>query len=166
MNGRRFHGVTMNFANAGIAAGSTTTLTSGAATAGIIGGKFVVPVAAAANIAALSALDANTGLAFRPILPNQASVFIIGQPAAGGVASFRVAQGSIVPTEAGVTTTPGAFINAPQFPELPDDFLPLAYCLVSVPPSTPSFTWGVQAFTTVTTKFVNIGAVPDRPQIV
>ena len=78
-------------------------------------------------------------------------------------------QGSVVDTELGITTTAGAFISAPQFPTLPDDFMVLGYALVRTAPSmNTSWTLGTSAWaaTGVTTsEFVQCGTLPDRPQI-
>jgi hypothetical protein len=75
-------------------------------------------------------------------------------------------QGSIVPTVTGVTTTPGAFINAPQFPNLPDDLMVFGYALVRTSPTGNAFTAGTTAWAAsgiTTTEFVQCGALPDRP---
>jgi hypothetical protein len=90
-------------------------------------------------------------------------VIVVGQTAAGAIA---MCQGSIVPTEVGVTTTAGAFISAPQFPQLPDDFMPLGYLIARTAPSAANWTPGTDAWaaTGVTcTEFVQIGTLPDRP---
>jgi hypothetical protein len=50
---------------------------------------------------------------------------------------------------------------------LPDDFCPLAYVLVRAAPSASSWTFGSSSWTAtgITTAFVNINTLPDRPQI-
>ena len=90
----------------------------------------------------------------------------MGQTAAGAI---QMCQGSVVDTELGITATAGAFISAPQFPTLPDDFMVLGYALVRTAPSmSTSWTLGTSAWaaTGVTTsEFVQCGVLPDRPQI-
>jgi hypothetical protein len=136
----------------------TTTVTS----AGLIGGKFVTGLTAQTN-AAVPTTDALTGSAFRALSDNQATVIVVGQNAAG---TIQMCQGSIVPTEVGVTTTAGAFINAPQFPALPDDFMVFGYAVIRTAPSAAAWTPGTDnwaATGVTTTEFVQCGTLPDRP---
>jgi hypothetical protein len=113
---------------------------------------------------AVPTTDALTGAAFTALTDNQATVVVMGQNAAG---TIQACQGSIVPTQVGVTTTAGDFINAPQFPALPDDFMVFGYALVRTAPSASGWTFGTDnwAATGVTTsEFVQCGVLPDRPQ--
>ena len=165
MNARSLKGLTMNLLNSGILAGTTTTYTITTTTRCLINGKYATAIAAASNIANVTT-DINTGAAFVAMVDNQECVFVIGQPVAG--VAMQVAQGSIVDTLAGVTTTPGAAINVyAQFPNLPDNFCPLAYCVVKTAPSSSGFTWGTTAFDTsgIDDTWVDIGVLPDRPQV-
>lgn len=162
MNLRRPSGLTMSTLNAGIVAGTTSTYSVTTATKGLINGKWVTPVSSGSNVASPTT-DVNTGEVFETLSANEGTVFVLGQNAAGTV---KVAQGSIVPTQIGITTTAGAFIDAPQFPTLPDDFMPLAYILVRAAPSASDWTFGSSSFTAsgITTAWVDIAALPDRPQ--
>lgn len=156
--------LTFNHVNAGLVAGTTSSYTTTATTVCSIRGKFATGLAAQTNTASPTT-DATTGAAFVALSANQATVLVWGVNAAGAI---KLAQGSIVPTETGVTTTVGAFINAPQFPALVDDFCPIGYQLVRVSPTGAAFTagttqWAASGITCSTIK--NISMLPDRPQI-
>ena len=97
-------------------------------------------------------------------LPAQPAVMRAG----GGRSPGLLAQGSIEATEVGVTTTVGAFIRAPLFPSLPDDFCPIGYQLVRVSPTGAAFTagttqWAASGITCGVIK--NVATLPGRPQI-
>lgn len=156
--------LTLNHINAGFVLGTTSTYTTTAATSVSINGKFGTALSAQTNTASPTT-DATTGAAFVALTANQATVLVWGVNAAGAI---KLAQGSIVPTETGITTTAGAFINAPQFPALPDDFCPIAYNLVRTSPTGSAFTagttaWAASGITCSTAK--NISSLPDRPQV-
>ena len=154
--------LTMNMSNAGLTAGTTTTYTTAATTAHVINGKFGTTLAAQTNTASPTT-DVNTGAAFVAQSANQACVYVWGVNAAGAI---KVAQGSIENTETGVTTTAGAFIKAPQFPALPEDFCPIGYSVVRTSPTGSAFTFGSTAWAAsgITTTFKNVAVLPDRPQ--
>lgn len=169
---RNLDALTINHINAGVALGTTSTITVATTTSHSIGGKFGTAYAAAANTAVTSpTINAATGTAFVSMDVNKATVIVVGATAAG---TLRLAQGSVVDTEVGVTTTKGAFILAPQFPVLPDDFVPLAYALIRTAPSAAAWTCGTSSWTasgvfsglngTTTMQQVN-GTLPDRPAI-
>ena len=164
-NSRHTYGLTMGTIKTGLVKGTTSTLTTTVTSAGMINGKYVSGVTALTNSAAPTT-DATTGAAFVTLTDNQATVFVVGQNAAGTV---LMAQGSVVPTEVGVTTTAGAFISAPQLPSLPDDLMVWGYVLVRTAPSASSWligtaTTGDWAATGVTaSQFVQCGTLPDRP---
>lgn len=161
-NQRKLPGATMNLVSAAMIKGSTSSYTTTVTTAGVINGKFVTTLGAQTNTATPTT-DVNTGAAFIAQTDNTACVYVMGQNAAG---TIKCAQGSIVPTAVGVTTTAGAFKDAPQFPTLPDDFMPLAYVIVRTAPSASDWTFGTGewAATGVTaTQFVNVSTLPDRP---
>lgn len=162
---------TINLANSGLVAGTTTTLTMPVASSCVIDGKFAVARAIiAANTAFAtvvpSALDANTGLAFVPLTSTpttgSAATVVFGINAAGAV---KVVQGPATPTDLGVTTVPGAFRLAPQFPAIPDDFCPIAYTVVRTSPSVPTFTVGASSWAANSTTFQTISTLPAIPQV-
>ena len=159
------NGININLVSPAFVLGTTSTLTTTVTTAGLINGKFVTTVGALTNSASPTT-DGLTAAAFPAVLANQATVIVVGQNTAGTV---KMIQGSIVPTAVGVTTTVGAFLGAvPQFPDLPDDFIPWAYFLVRVSPTGATFTagttsWTASGITCGTT--ANVGVLPTRPQI-
>jgi hypothetical protein len=160
----QFGGETRNMVSAAFVLGTTSTYTTTVTTSAVFNGVFGTTLAAQTNTASPTT-DATTGAAFVPLAANQATVLVWGVNAAGAI---KLAQGSIVPTETGVTTTAGAFINAPQFPALPDDFAPIAYNLVRTSPTGSAFTagttsWTASGITCSTAK--NISVLPDRPKI-
>jgi len=156
-------GITQNHTNAGFVAGTTSTYTTTLTTTGSINGKFATTLAAQTNTASPTA-DATTGAAFNALSPNKTCALVWGTNLAGVI---KLAQGPIIATQIGVTTTVGDFISAPRFPALPDDFVPMAYALVRTAPSAAAFTPGTSSWTasgvTVST-FRNISVLPDRPQ--
>jgi hypothetical protein len=155
--------VTLNLVNAAMVAGTTSTYTTSNSTAGLVNGKFVTPIAAQTNTASPTT-DANTGLAFNALQPNMTCALVFGQTQAGVI---QLGQGPIIPTLPGVTTTAGALINEPQFPSLPNNFLPLAYTIVRTAPSAAAWTPGTGSWTASgvsASTFQNIGRIPSRPQ--
>ena len=160
----RLDGLTINFVSAAMVAGTTSTYTTTVTTAGLVNGKFVTTLGAQTNTASPTT-DANTGAAFTALSANKTCALVFGQTAAGAI---KLVQGPIIDTYTGVTTTVGAFKDAPQFPPLPDDFLPLAYTLVRTAPDAAAWTPGTSSWTASgvsATTFKNIGVLPNRPQI-
>lgn len=156
-------GITLNYVSAAMVAGTTSTYTTTVTTAGVINGKFVTTLGAQTNTASPTT-DANTAAAFTALGVNKTCALVFGQTVAGVI---QLVQGPIVDTETGVTTTVGALRDLPQFPPLPDNFLPLAYTIVRTAPSAASWipgtgAWGASGVSCST--FRNIGQLPDRPQ--
>lgn len=162
-NARQLSGLTMGLGKTGITKGTTSTYTTTATSVGMINGKYVTGLTAQTNTASPTT-DAVTGSAFTALTDNQATVIVIGQKADS---TIQFAQGTIVPTQVGVTTTAGAFINAPQFPTLPDDFMVFGYLLVRTAPSASDWTCGTSSWTATgitASAVVECGVLPDRPQ--
>jgi hypothetical protein len=162
-NARQLTGLTMCTVTPGLIKGTNKSYSTTATAVGMINGKWVTGLTSQTN-QAVPTTDALTGAAFTALTDNQATVVVMGQNAAG---TIQACQGSIVPTQVGVTTTAGDFINAPQFPALPDDFMVFGYALVRTAPSASGWTFGTDnwAATGVTTsEFVQCGVLPDRPQ--
>jgi hypothetical protein len=156
-------GFTMSTVNAGFVAGTTSTYTTTASTAGVIRGKWITPLAAQTN-AATPTTDAVTGNAFLPLQPNQTCVLLFGTNKAGAI---KMAQGPIISTLTGVTTTVGGLLDIPQYPPLPDDFCPMAYTVVQTAPSASPWTPGTGSWAASgvsCTTFQNIAQMPSRPQ--
>lgn len=157
-------GLTLNFTNAGFVAGTTSTYTTTVTTAFCIDGKFGTTLGAQTNTATPTT-DATTGAAFVALSTNKTCTLVFGTNLAG---TSKMIQGPIIDTYAGVTTTVGAFREAPQFPALPDDFCPMAYTVVRTAPSASAWTPGSSNWTASgvsCTTFKNVATLPSRPQI-
>ena len=158
------NGITASYANAAGVAGTTSTFTTTVTTAGVINGEWVTAITALTNSASPTT-DATTGAAFIALAPNQCCALVFGQNKAGTV---KLSQGPIIACLPGVTTTVGGFAYAPQFPALPDDFMPLCYTIVSTAPSASAWTPGTSSWTASgvsATTFQNVSQLPKRPQI-
>lgn len=158
-------GATRNMVSAGFVLGTTSTYTTTVTTTAVIDGVFGTTLGAQTNTASPTT-DAFTGSAFRALTPNKSTVLVWGVNLAGAI---RLCQGSIEDTETGVTTTAGAFLKAPQFPALPDDFAPIAYNLVRTAPSASTWTpstsnWTASGVTCSVAK--NVSVLPARPRTV
>lgn len=161
-SGRKLEGFTMGTSKTGLIKGTTSTYTTTVTSAGMINGKYVTGLTAQTNVATPTT-DSMTLVAFLPLAANQATVLVVGQKADS---TIQMCQGTIVPTVVGVTTTAGAFINAPQFPNLPDDFMVFGYALVRTSPTGSAFTTGTTSWTAsgiTVSEFVQCGVLPDRP---
>ena len=161
MDNLNLRGLTINLTNAGLAAGTTTTYVTTASTAAIINGGFTTALTAQTNTASPTT-DATTGLAFKALTANQATVLVWGVTAGGAI---RVSQGSIEDTQVGVTTTAGEFINTPEFPTIPDSMCPIGYSVHRTSPTGSAFTPGSTAWAAsgITSTFKNVCTLPDRP---
>jgi hypothetical protein len=157
-------GLTMGTIKTGLTKGTTSTYTTTVTSAGMINGKYVTGLTAQTNTATPTT-DATTGNAFVALTDNQATVLVIGQKADS---TIQMSQGTIVDTAAGSGTTAGAFINAPQFPSLPDDFMVFGYLLVRTAPDASAWTPGTSSWTATgitASAVVECGVLPARPQI-
>lgn len=163
-NDRFDNGLTVNFVNAGLVAGTTSTYTTTASTVAAINGKFVTPLTAQTNTASPTT-DAVTGVAFLPLAPNQACALVFGLTLLGVI---QLVQGPIISTLTGLTTTVGGLLRAPQMPALPNNFVPLGYTIAQTAPSAASWTPGTSSWAAsgvTCTTFQNVTDLPDRPQI-
>ena len=160
--------LTLNLSNNGLVAGTTNTLTSTSLSACLIQNRFATALAILTNSATAPLVDATTGISFSltPVastpLVGQCAALVFGVNAAGQI---RASLGPVAPLESlGVTTTPGNFINLPQFPALPDDFCPISYTIVRSTPAVPSFVVGSSSWANNCSTFRSIGNLPMRPQ--
>lgn len=161
---RNFHGLTMNLGRSGITLGTTSTYTTTAATVGCINGKLVTALGVQTNVATPTT-DCVTGAAFRQVAPDRGTVIVFGQTAAGAI---QMCQGTIERLTGGSGNTAGTFVSPPQFPELPQNFMPLGYCTVRLGPSASPFTAGTTSWTAtgVTASAVQgVTTLSDRPQV-
>lgn len=155
-------GATINTTNAGLAHAATSTYNTAVTTTHVINGKYGTTLAAQSGTASPTT-DVNTSAAFVAQTDNTACCYVWGVNDAG---AMKVAQGDIVATEVGVTTTAGAFIVPPPFPPLPEDFCPIGYTIVRTAPSASDFTFGTSqwAATGITATVKNVAVLPARPQ--
>lgn len=75
---------------------------------------------------------------------------------------------SVVKGETHSLNAAGAFIVAPEFPTIPDTLAPFAYMIIKYNVTSAStFTFGTSNWnaTGTTLTIVNVGVLPDRPQI-
>lgn len=159
MDALQFPPLTMATAKAGLAAGTTTTLTIGTLTPFCIKGKAFSR--ASVSNTATPTTDVNTGVAFVGIPANNGAVFVICVNSAG---ALRVAQSAIQPLDAS-----GNFLYAPTFPGVPDDVCPIGYLVTRVGATGSTWTFGASNLagppTGVTHTFVDVMTLPDRPQV-
>jgi hypothetical protein len=166
MNKMEFQGLTQSSINSGLVVGTTTTFTMPAATSCAFRGKWGTPLGiVGSNSGTTPTTDATTGAAFVAVLADYCAALVWGVNAAG---TIKLAQGPVTPLQPGPGTTVGAFINAPLWPAMVEDFCPIAYQLVRVSPTGASFTagttqWAASGITCSTIQ--NVNTLPDRPQI-
>lgn len=152
--------MTLALGKATLAAGTTSTLSSTGTLDYAIKGKAYSR--AALSNTATPTTDANTGLAFNPVVTNKGSVFVIGYNAAG---ALLAAQGSIAALD-----ETGAFIRSPQFPVLPDNFCPIGALVIKAGSTASANGWifgtsNMSSVTGITYSFTDYIGLPDRPQI-
>jgi len=119
--------------------------------------------AAATNLATPTT-DVNTGVAFVRVGTNEGCVYVLGWNASG---TLQVAQSACVPLDAS-----GLFVNAAVWPSIPDTMCPIGYmvtkCGSTAAAKATGFLFGTTNFTAVTGQtntMVEIGILPDRPQV-
>jgi hypothetical protein len=151
------YGGNLCLSKSALAAALTNTYTTANATTYAIKGQLYTM--APATGATTPVVDANTGLAFKPLTTNQACVFAFLVNAAGVVS---VAQGPIV---SNLDLTGGA--AACQFPGYTDDRTPFAYLLAQAgPTAVGNWIMGVgnlSAITGMTFTFRDVMDAPAQP---
>jgi hypothetical protein len=140
----------------GISGAATTYSTSATTLQYSVAGKAATKAQVSGG--ATPTTDAVTAAAIT-LVANQGRVVVWGLNAAGTV------QCIAGPVE--TLDSSGAFINAPQFPALPDTFAAFAYHLMKAGSSTVgTFTFGTSNWnaTGMTHTVVDVLVLPDRPQ--
>lgn len=130
MENINYRGGTFCAGDMALAAGTTTTLTLGAAKDYCIRG--LAHTQATTTNVQQATTDYVTGLAPDFILPGYGAVFVIGSNDTEST-TLKIIQGPVAalgPNSAAYT--PGSFLLAPQFPSIPDDFCPFGYVVVKV----------------------------------
>lgn len=154
---------------AGLAAGTTTTITIANQTDYAIGGKAYRK--ATATNAATPTTDALTGAAFLPVPVGSATaggygcVFVVGLDSSGAI---KVIQGEITRTDT-VAVASSKFIDAPEFPTVPDTVCPIGYIITRTDSTASAWTFGSSNLagppTGVVHTFVDCMVLPSRPQV-
>jgi hypothetical protein len=177
MDNQEFAPVTCCFTKAGLAVGTTSTLTQtlvGGATGNVLAIRGKTYLVAALSNTATPTADWATGKAFFPVLANQGCVFMIGFSAAGGL---KAIQGQVCSLDAN-----GNFVTAPQFGGLGPagsgsgagggaDFCPIGYLVVqagSTANNTTGWTFGtnnMSSVTGLTWTLDDVCGITDRPQV-
>ena len=168
-------GLTMALGDAAIVAGSTTTMTAGAVIDYCINGK--AHTAPAISAVQPATTDANTGVAIKGISPGYGAVIVFGYNAAESTAMQMVESEHCKLAANASAYHPGAFLDVPELPKIPDDFCPVGYVVIKVATDyTAGSTYvfgtsnttatGAQnsAATAHANTFVSIAALPNRPQ--
>ena len=164
-----FAPATFCVSKATLAASTTTTFSTTGATLYSINGKAFSTAAAGAGTATPTT-DANTGAAFVALQPNRGCVFVFAYNGNGVAATgIRVVQGPIEVLDGTLAGASASFINAPQFPVVPDNLCAFAYVVTKVGASGAAWTFGVSNLAgppanTLHT-FVDIMTIPGRPQV-
>jgi hypothetical protein len=156
--------LTLALAKAGLAAGTTTTLTIGTTTPFGLKGKAYSK--ASVSNTATPTTDATTGAAFLPVPAGYGCVFVIGCDKDGNV---KVSQGAIQVLDGVAAGASASFIVAPQFPAVPDTVCPFGYLVTKVGTSGAAWTFGTSNLagppSNVLHTFVDCITLPERPQV-
>ena len=159
MDQLQFPPVTMCSTKAGLAVGTTTTMTTANTQLYSIKGKAFSK--AGTSNEATPTTDASTGAAYVALQPSQGCAFAICRDSGG---NLKVSQGAVLALDAS-----NLFLNAPQFPQLPDTLCPIGYLLVKAGSTASAWTFGTSNLagppTGVVFTFVDCFTLPDRPQI-
>lgn len=151
-------GANFCLSHSGLAAGTTTTITTGALVISIRGRTYNI---AAGPNAAAPTVDSNTGAAFKPVAAGGASVFVVAYTAAG---TRQVFQGV---GNAGNNNAFAAGDDALEFPLLPITACAVGWIVVQAgPTATGNFVFGVNnlsGVTGITYTFVPASHLPARP---
>jgi hypothetical protein len=163
MNPVEMRGLNMAMLAAGLAAGTTTTLSTTATVPFCINGKAYSKTAITNG--ATPTTDAANSLAFRPVPANTGSVFVACFDASGNV---KVCQGEVT----NLDPASGLFTNAPEFPTIPDTLTPIGYIIIKAASTYVATTTGwlfgthnLSAVTGITYTFVDVMTLPTRPQV-
>ena len=156
--------VTMATVIAGLAAGTTTTITIANDTQYAIKGKGYKKTAA--SNAATPTTDATTGSAFTAVAAGYGCVFVVGLDSSGAI---KVSQGQQLVMDGSTAGSAAKFILAPQFPAVPDTVCPIGYLVTKVGTSGSAWTFGTSNLagppSNVLHTFVDVFTLPDRPQV-
>jgi hypothetical protein len=144
---------------AGMAVGTTTTLTTANTQLFSIDGKAYSK--AAVSNEATPTTDARTLAAFTAIGVSKGGVFAICRDSGG---NLKVVQGETVNLDAG-----NNLVEAPEFPTIPDTLTPIGYLVVKVGSTGSAWTFGTSNLsgppTGVVFSLTDCFQLPERPQL-
>lgn len=161
--------LTMCVSKATAAAGTTTTFTTTGATLYCIKGKAYTT--SAASNSATPTTDAATGAAFVAVPASYGCVFVLCYDGSSTTAAtaIKVVQGPLAALDGAASGANALFLNAPQFPGIPDTLCPFAYLVTKVGASGSAWTFGTSNLagppSNVLHTFVDIMTLPGRPQV-
>jgi hypothetical protein len=150
-------GTTASTVKPGLAAGTTSTYTTAAATTCSIGGKFATTLAAQTNTATPTTQGDSS--AFTALAASQISVYVFCVVAAGTIAVF---QGSVEDLDGA-----DAVVVAPQFPAIDlETYCPFGYVVINNGSTGSAWTFGASNWTAtgVVDTFTDVLVLPNRPQ--
>jgi hypothetical protein len=146
------------------ASGAATTFSTTGATLYCIKGKAYTTSAAASAATPTSDAALGTTFAANTLAANQGTVFVWCYDGSSTTAAtaIKVCQG----TEEALDAL-GAFINAPQFPGIPDTLAPFAYTVVKNGSTGSAWTFGTSNWnaTGITLAHQDVMTLPARPQV-
>jgi|TARA_R110000803_G_scaffold131998_1_gene199215 hypothetical protein len=146
-------GVTLCMTDAGLVAGTTSTITTDTAVEGSIGGKFVTSYAAQTNTA--PGTTDYAGETFETIPDDKGTVFVMSVDAAG---ALQIHQGALQSLDSS-----GDFITFPSFPWVDlDTYMPFGYIVIKNNSGTV-FNFGATTWSTFEA-MESISTLPLRPQ--
>lgn len=148
---------------AGLAAGTTTTLTIANDVQYAIKGKGYKK--SAVSNTATPTTDATTAAAYVAVAAGYGCAFVIGLDSSGAV---KVSQGTQLTLDGATAGSTAKFPIAPAFPIVPDTVCPIGYLIVKVGTSGSAWTFGSSNLagppSNVSFTFVDVFTLPDRPQ--
>ncbi len=169
MESMEFAGTNACFQRSGLQAGTTTTFSTTLTINCAVKGQ-VYSFAAVTN-AATPTTDYNTGVAFKPVNPNQACVFVFCTDGVSGPLdlSTRVVQGPLVDLDGTNSGSAAGYVTAlPPFPGIPDAVTPYGFIIVKVGAGGAAWTFGASnlagppANTGIT--YTACSSLPSRPR--
>lgn len=149
---------TLTLTKAALAAGTTTTYSTGAAVVSCIKGKLYTK--SAVTNGTTPTVDAVTGEAFRPLSPGESCIFLFGFDSGG---TIRVTQGPIVSTE-----DVAGDLAALHYPTFPNTIAAFGALIAKAGSNLASpWTFGssnLSSVTGMTYTFVDLAFVPAAPE--
>lgn len=145
------------------ASGAATTFSTTGATLYSIKGPMYSTAAGSGAATPTSDVVKGTTFASSPLPKSFGTVFVFCYDGQGTAANaIKVAQGTVEALDAS-----NLFVNAPQFPGIPDNLCPFAYMVVRNGSTGSNWTFGTSNWnaTGITLSIVDINTLPGRPVV-